>query len=138
MENKEKKAQEMYMEYQMVDQRIKKLQAQLESVTGQLMELDATSSGLDEFGKIKGEREILLPLSSGIFARARIKDTSELLVNVGANVIVRKDILSAKKLISGQMEEIKKVQKKMADEMEKMAAKAGELEMKLQEIVSKE
>ena len=136
MEDKEKKAQEMYMEFQMLDQHIKQMQKQLEMVTHQLIELNATSSSLDEFRKIGPGKEVFVPLSSGIFAKAGIKDTSEVLVNVGANVAVKKDIESTKRLIQSQMEEIRKIQKQMVDELEKLTSHAAQLEMKLQSFVS--
>lgn len=138
MDEKEKKAQEMYMEFQMLDQHIKQLQKQLEMMTHQLLELNATSNSLDEFKKIDSGKEIFVPLSSGIFATAGIRDTSEVLVNVGANVAVKKDVASAKKLVQDQMEEIKKIQKQMMEQLEKLTGHAAQLEMKLQEIVSKE
>ena len=135
-EDGQKKAQEMYMEFQMLDQHIKQLQKQLEIVTQQLFELTATSNSLDEFKKINAGSEVFVPLSSGILAKANIKDTSELLVNVGANVAVKKDVASAKKLIQSQVEEIKKIQRRMIDELEKMANHAAQLEVQLQGIVS--
>ena len=136
MDDKEKKAQEMYMEFQMLDQHIKQLQQQLEMVTHQLMELNSTSSSLDEFKKINQGKDLFVPLSSGIFARANIKDTSELLVNVGANVAVKKDVASTKLLIQNQLEEIRKIQKQMIDELEKLTSRAAQLEMQLQSMVS--
>ena len=136
MEDKEKKAQEMYMEFQMIDQHIKQLQKQLEMITTQLIELTATTNSLDEFKKISAGSNIFVPLSSGIFAAASIKDTSELLVNVGANVVVKKDIASAKKLIQNQIEELNKIQKQIINDLEKMTNNAAQLEMKLQSIMS--
>ncbi|MBI2659140.1 prefoldin subunit alpha [Candidatus Woesearchaeota archaeon] len=138
MEQKEKKVQEMYMEFKMLDNYIKQLQSQLEMVTHQLIELNSTNSSLNEFAKLDAGKEIFVPLSSGIFAKASIKDTSKLLVNVGANVAVKKDIESTKKLIEKQMEEIKKIQKQMANDLEKMTHHAAQLEMKLQGMASEE
>src|SRR3989338_11646392 len=138
MEQKEKKVQEMYMEFKMLDNYIKQLQSQLEMITHQLIELNATNSSLNEFAKLDAGKEIFVPLSSGIFAEASIKDTSKLLVNVGANVAVRKDIDSTKKLIEKQMEEIKKIQKQMVNDLEKMTHHAAQLEMKLQGMASEE
>ena len=135
-DEKEKKAQEVYMEYQMLEQHIKQLQKQIEAVTQQLMELTVTHNSLEEFKKIDAGKEILVPLSSGIFAKANVKDTSELLVNVGANVAVSKDIASTKKLIQSQIDEIKKIHKQMIEEFERMTNHAAQLEQKLQTIVS--
>ncbi|MBI2558437.1 prefoldin subunit alpha [Candidatus Woesearchaeota archaeon] len=136
MEDKEKKAQEMYLQFQAIEQNIKQLEKQLEVVTHQLMELSVTSSGLDELDTIKAGKDIFVPLSSGIFAKAVIKDTSELLVNVGANVIVKKDNVSTKRLIQNQVEEIRRIQKQIIDELEKMTGYAAQLEMQLQGILA--
>ena len=135
-EEKEKKVQEMYMEFKMLDQYIKQLQSQLEMITHQLIELNATNNSLNEFDKLSPGKEMFVPLSSGIFAKASIKDTSELLVNVGANVAVKKDVASTKKLIQKQMEEIKKIQKQMINDLEKMTNHAAQLERQLQGMVS--
>src|SRR3989338_5082550 len=116
MEDKEKQAQEMYMEYQ-------------------LMEAASTNSAIDELDKIKSGREIFVPISSGIFVKATIKDTSDLLVNVGAGAVVQKDRASAKKLIQNQIEEMKKIHERMVNELEKMAGRAGEIEQVLQKIM---
>ncbi|MBI1935642.1 prefoldin subunit alpha [Candidatus Woesearchaeota archaeon] len=134
-EEKQKKAQDMYMEFQALDQHIKQLQSQLEMITRQLFELRSTASALEELKAVKEGKEIFVPLSSGIFAKAAIKDTSELLVNVGANVVVQQDIAYAKKLIMSQVEEVGKVQKQMIENLEKTANRAAHLEMELQKIV---
>ena len=135
-EDKEKKVQEMYMEFQALDQRIKQIQKHLEVLTNQIMEMTGTGNSLDEINKMKKDRELLVPLSSGIFAKATLSDTTDLLVNVGANVVVTKNIASAKKLINGQVEEMKKLQRRMIEDLEKMAERAGNLEVQLQSMVS--
>lgn len=135
-EDKEKKAKEIYAEYQAIDQNIKQLQKQLEALTSQLMEMNSTRLSLEDLDKVKQGREIFVPINSGIFAKAIIRDTSELLVNVGAGVVVKKDITSTKKLIQNQIDEMKKVHQKMIAELEKMAANAAELEMQLQSMIS--
>jgi len=135
MEDKEKQAQEMYTEYQMLDQHIKKMQAQLEAITNQLMEAASTNNAIDELDKIKSGKEIFVPISSGIFVKATIKETSDLLVNVGAGAVVQKDRASAKKLIQNQIDEMKKIHERMVSELGKMAGRAGEIEQALQKIM---
>ena len=136
MTEKEQKTQEIYMEYKAIDEHIKQLQKQLEALTNHLVEIHSTNSSLEDLDKIKKGKEIFVPISSGIFAKGTINDTSELLVNVGANVVVTKDIASAKKLIQHQIDEMKKVHKRMLEELQNMAQKAAELEMQLQSLTS--
>ena len=137
-ENKEEKAREMFMEFQALEQHIKQLQKQLELVTSQMIDLTATNSSLDEFANVDIKKEVFVPLNSGIFAKASIINTQELLVNVGANVAVKKDVASTKKLISKQIDEIRKIQRQMIDELEKMTTRAAELEAIIQGLVSSE
>ena len=128
MDDAQKKAQEMYMEFHMLSQHIQQMQKQLEMITTQLMELKVTSNSLDEFKKLPAGRETLIPLSSGIFAKATLKDSKELLVNIGANVVVKKDIESTKELITKQFEDMKKFQKQLIEELEQKSAQAESLE----------
>ena len=136
MTEKENKTQEIYMEYKAIDEHIKQLQKQLEVLTSHLVEMHSTNSSLEDLDKIKKDREMFVPISSGIFAKGTINSTSELLVNVGANVVVSKDIASAKKLIQHQIDEMKKVHKRMMEELQNMAQKAAELEAQLQGMAS--
>ena len=138
MEQNEQKAQEMYMEYQMLDQHIKKMQSQIETITNQLMEATSTRHSLDELEKMKIGKEIFVPISSGIFVKGTINNTKDLLVNVGAGTVVQKDLSSAKILIQTQLDEMKKVHEKMASEIEKMAKRAAEIEQELQKIMPQE
>ena len=131
-EEKEQKAQRLYMEFQELDQHIKQVQKQIEMISSQLMEATVTRNSLEEFGKIETGKEIFVPVSSGIFAKAEIKSNSELLINIGANVVVQKNLDGAKKLIQGQIEEIKSAQKRIIEEYEKMTDKAAEMQSQLQ------
>ena len=131
----EAKAQEIYSEFQMLDQNIKHIQKQLESLTQQIIEMTSTTNGLDDLKKAEVGSEVLVPISSGIFAKASLKETNELLVNVGANVVVSKDIDSTKKLIETQIDSMKKMHKDLVMNLEEMTHKAGSLEMQMQSMM---
>ncbi|HLG24793.1 MAG TPA: prefoldin subunit alpha [Candidatus Nanoarchaeia archaeon] len=135
MNEPEKKAQQLYSEFQMIDANVKQLQRQLELATQQIMEISSTSQSLDEFEKIQSGKEILVPLSSGIFAKASIKDNSELLVNVGSNVVVSKDVASTKALLQKQLEEVRSVHSQMNNELEKMIHRATKIQVELSGLV---
>jgi len=124
----EQNLKEAYMEYQMIEQQTKQFHRQLEAVAQQLMEMNSTIISLEEFGKLKPQKEIFVPINSGIFAKARLENAEELLVNVGAGIVVAKDIPSTKKIISAQVEELKQVQKRMIEELESLASKAAQIE----------
>ena len=135
MEN-EKKAQELYMQLQMIQENAKQIYKQLQVAEGQLMELVMTSQSLDDFRQIKEKTEIFVPLNSGIFAKAELKKADELLVNVGANVVVKKDISSTKKLVERQVEQLRDIRERMVSDLKKLTTYGSGIEEELQKLVS--
>ena len=135
MEN-EKKAQELYMQLQMIQENAKQIYKQLQMAESQLMELVMTIQSLDEFRQINEKTEIFVPLNSGIFAKAELKKADELLVNVGANVAVKKDISSTKKLVERQLEQLRDIRERMASDLKKLTMQGGMIEEDLQKLVS--
>ncbi len=135
MENEET-LQKLYMEFQMLDQQIKHLEKQNESLASHLMELRATSQSLEEMEKVSNGTEILVPLSSGIYAKAELKDNSNFIVNVGANIALSKDTQSTKKIIEGQISEIKKLKESLMLQMRTQMQKAASLEEEIGKIAS--
>jgi len=133
---KEKKAQELYMQLQMIQENAKQIYKQLQVAEGQLMELVMTSQSLDDFRQIKEKTEIFVPLNSGIFAKAELKKADELLVNVGANVVVKKDISSTKKLVERQVEQLRDIRERMVSDLKKLTMQGGMIEEELQKLVS--
>lgn len=135
---KEKKAQEVYMQLQMIEQYIKNLQKQLEMIEVQFIELNMTTQSIEEFKKLKGGTEMLVPLNSGIFMKAELKDMQDLILNVGSNIMVKKNPESAKELIEKQIREISSVREKIAEELDKLMHHAEAYHSKLQKLVDEE
>ena len=136
MEENEEKMQKLYMEFQMLDQQIKHLEKQNESLASHLMELKATSQSLEDMGKVSNGTEILVPLSSGIYAKAELKDNNNFIVNVGANIALSKDVQSTKKIIESQISEIKKLKESLMLQMHTQMQKAASLEQEIEKIAS--
>jgi len=136
MKEKEEKLQKLYMEFQVLEQQIKQLEKQNTMLNNQLMELMMTNQGLEDTKKIKEGTEILTPLSSGIYAKAQLKDSKNLIVNVGSSITVVKDVNSAKKMIEDQIEEIKKLQENLVNQLQNQTMKAASLEQEINKIAS--
>ena len=132
----EKKLQEKYMEFKMLEQQITQVQKQVQALENQLTELVGVNESLEELKNVGDGTEILVPISNGIFTKAALKANEDLIVNVGANVAVNKKIPEAKKLIETQLVEIKKMHDHMNSELEKFAQKAAEVEKELSGMVS--
>lgn len=131
--NKEnqKKLQEKYIEFQIMDQQMKQIEKQIDAVSSQIQELAITSQSIDELSNVKTGTEIFVPLSKGIFTKAELKGSKEMLINVGSNTVVKKSVSDAKKFVEKQMEEITKVLQQLMAELQKMATKANAVEKEI-------
>lgn len=123
--------QKKYLEYQLIDQRIKQLQQQMQTAEQQLIEIMATLQSLDEFALLDEGSEILVPVNNGIFTKARLKKENKLLVNVGASVVVDKSIEDTKKLIEKQEQDMEKIRDQIAENINMLVEKATVLEKEL-------
>ena len=132
----EEKLQKLYLEFQMLSQHVKQLEERTAALNNQLMDLAATNHSLEDIKKAKPKTEILVPLSSGIYAKAELKDNKNFIVNVGSNVTTIKDIDSTKKLIETQIDEIKKLQERLVNELQNNTSKAAMLEEQINKIAS--
>ncbi len=134
-EEKQKEVQKTYLELQMLDQHIKQLQKQLESVNNQVQETDMVKEILDDIKDVKTGTEILVQVANGIFTKATIKNTQELIVNAGANIAVVKDVAQTKDMLTGQSVELQAVQIQMNDQLERMVHKAQALQESLRSMI---
>lgn len=123
--------QKKYLEYQLIDQRIKQMQQQMQTAEQQLIEIMATLQSLDEFALLDEGSEILVPVNNGIFTKARLKKENKLLVNVGASVVVDKSIEDTKKLIEKQEQDMEKIRDQIAENINMLVEKATVLEKEL-------
>ena len=136
MENKEKKLQELYIEFSTLDHNIKQMHKQMQVLEAQLAELIMGMQSMDELKKVKAGTEILVPISSGVYAKAELKDNENLIVNVGAQITVKKDIIDTKKIIEKQIEEMKKLQKQTVEELQHLATQAALIEKEMNKLSS--
>jgi|TARA_Y100000310_G_scaffold138289_2_gene137240 prefoldin alpha subunit len=123
--------QKAYMELQSIEQQSQQVQEQLQTLQQQLLGLNELSDNLEEFAKLKPGSEMFSALGSGIYISAELRNTDQVITNVGAGVAVKKSIPEAKKSIEKQIVDITDVQSKVQQNMQKMAARAQELQTQL-------
>lgn len=132
----EEKMQKLYLEFQMLEQQIKHLEKQSNTLKNHLLELISTTQSLEEIKNVEEKTEILVPISTGIYAKAELKDKNSFIVNVGANIAATKDLESTKKIISEQIKEISEVHENVAQELQRHLEKAASMEEEINKIAS--
>ncbi|MCF7871571.1 prefoldin subunit alpha [Candidatus Woesearchaeota archaeon] len=99
--NQEAIMQQLYQQYQQLNDHINKLNNAKE-------QLENTKQAIDEFEKIQGNEEILAPIANGIFINAKLLDSKKLKVNVGSDLVIDKTIDETRELLQKQEKEIDK------------------------------
>src|SRR3989338_10191476 len=110
--------QEKYMEYQVLEQQVKQVEEQNQTLQKQIEDLNSIKEAIESMEKTKIGSELFVPISAGIFVKAEIKENTELLVNVGDNVVVPKTTKDAEALVKKQHDEIKKYQERVKQNFE--------------------
>ena len=136
LEEKEKKLQKLYMQFQILEQHIKQMQQQAATLNAQLLDLISTTHSLDDLQNVKPGTEILVPISSGVYIKGELKDNKNLIVNVGANTTVRKSLDDTKKIVEMQAEEMKGLQKQALEELQRLTNQAAIIEREMNNLAS--
>ena len=123
--------QEKYMEYQVLEQQVKQVEEQNQTLQKQIEDLNSIKEAIESMEKTKIGSELFVPISAGIFVKAEIKENTELLVNVGDNVVVPKSIKDAIKLVEKQEQEILKYKETMANNHTMLILHQQQLEAEL-------
>ncbi len=131
-DEKQQKAQGIYVELQVLHQQVQQFQQQLHEIEQQVMSIARVQQYLNEFKDLKEGTEILVPLSSGIFATAQVKDNKNLKVNVGSDVVVSKNVDETNQLLAEQAKELIRAQNDFSEQLQELikVAKSKEDELR--------
>jgi prefoldin alpha subunit len=127
-----------YMQYKILDEKLKELREQLQMIEQQIIEVMSTVQTIDDYSKIKDNSEVLVPLANGIFVKAILKKEDKLLLNIGSSTVVDKSLEETKDLIEKQKTDLQAMHQKMTDNIQKLLQRASALEKELNNLVSKE
>ncbi len=137
-EEDDKFVKEKYMEMKYLDEQMKEVEKQDETLEDQINEVFVTKKALMDFKEVKIDTETLIPLANGIFAKSKIKDTKTLIVNVGNSVTTEKTVDETIALMDEQLDELDKYKAKMGENMEILTSKVREIEAVVDKRVQKD
>jgi prefoldin alpha subunit len=125
--------QRTFMEFQMIEQQLKKFQQQLGMVHQQEAELTILIENLENFKDVKPNSPAFAQIGPGIAVEATINDTKHVLVNAGSTTAVKKTIPEAQKMLVKQREDMKKASTAIEHEMKKLTERAQHIQQELQQ-----
>ncbi len=130
-----KEVKQKYMELQMMQHQMQQVQQQVQALEQQAGEMDIVQQALDEFAQSKAGSPAIVTLTPGLFVKAKLEETDSVLLNVGGGAVVQKSIPEAKKVISAQSTELRKLQEELAEQMQKITENAGKVQEELRKLI---
>lgn len=130
--------QRKYFEFQLLDQQLKQIQEQTFLIQQQIQELESLNANLDSISKTEKKSEILSPLGAGVFIKTELKENKEVLMNIGAKTAVLKTIPDAKKLITLQVNELKRIDMQLNEQLQQGALRASALQEEVEALAREE
>jgi len=125
---------EKLMQLQTMHEHLQQMQQHLQALEKQIQDLKVVHLSLGDLTNVKEGTEILVQLASGIFATAAIKDAQTLRVNVGNGVVVDKSLDDTRQILSGQVQELEKVQEDLHGQMAKTVIDFQSLQEELKKL----
>lgn len=130
--------QRKYFEFQLLDQQLKQIQEQIFLIQQQIQELESLNANLDSISKTEKKSEILSPLGAGVFIKTELKENKEVIMNIGAKTAVLKTIPDAKKLITLQVNELKRIDMQLNEQLQQGALRASALQEEVESLAREE
>ncbi len=122
--------QQVMLEIQLLHQRAKQVEAQIEAISKQVSEMHDIILSLEEIDK-SPEKEALLPVGRGIFLKSKIGNSKNVLLNIGSGIVVEKSIEETKELVKKQVEKLEEMKKRHSSEISSLS---GRIELLISEI----
>ncbi|MEM2123200.1 MAG: prefoldin subunit alpha [Candidatus Bathyarchaeia archaeon] len=134
----------IYVEYRILEDTAKILQARLELLNSALSEVLLASSTLKGLREVEGVGEALVPVGGGSFIRVKLAEIDKAIVGVGAGVCIEKGLEDAIHDFRGRQGDIERmiasVQEQLArvlNEMEERRKTLAAMTQKREDIVRK-
>ncbi len=135
MKEQPKELKEKYMELQMLQMQLQQVHKQVQALESQADEMDAVQEVLDDFSSSKVGSDMFVTLTPGLFVKAKLEANDHVLLNVGGGAVVQKNIPDAKKVISDQGIELRKLQEELAGQLRKLAERAELVQAELRKLI---
>ena len=111
------------------------IQQQIELIRASIAEVDALFNTLDDI-EGKDSIEAFVPVGAGSFVKGELKNTDEIIVSIGSGIAVKKDAEGARKILSGQKEELNNSMDKMLANLQQVTDVAGSLQVQAEQLAA--
>lgn len=134
MTTDEKRLQEKFVLYQLLQNRLEELKQQTAIIERRFLEIETTKYALNEVKNLKTDNEILIPLGSGCYTHGKITDSDKLLVDLGAGAFVNKTVVDAEQFFESKKQELSKASKDLQVEINNVVNSSNEIGLEIQKL----
>jgi len=120
------------MTLQILKQQLTAMAEEKSALASKIDEISMTTEALKKLESIKKGEEIWSTMGSGAFVRSDIKDTDNVLVAAGAGIVVKETRQRGIEILSGRLDELRKIDEQLAVEITKFGTQVQRLELQLQ------
>ena len=124
---KKEDIQSKIIEMQVIENKLKQLDQQLNLVDQQLVEDTKLESNLKDL-EDKPKSEAIFPLGGGIFARGSLDKPDKVLVSVGSGILIEKSIKDGLKTLDKRKNRLVEAKEELGNHVKKLLNSMGELE----------
>jgi prefoldin alpha subunit len=116
----EMKSQELFMQFNMFQQKSKQIEEQIQTIERQISEFNVLKKSVKDFSENK-EEEFIAPLGNGIFVSAKPTQDKRFYVGIGSDILVKRDQKQSEEIISKQIKKLEEIRKGLFDELDKIS-----------------
>jgi prefoldin alpha subunit len=131
----QEKLQEKFMLFQLMEKQLETLSQHKSMVEARMVEIDTTTSAVDEIKGLGKDNETLVPLGSGLYIKARLMGDT-VLAELGASVMKEKGFNGAVAFLKGRRAELEKASNQIDDQISEISKSLNELGPELQAMAS--
>ncbi|MHA1144316.1 MAG: prefoldin subunit alpha [Candidatus Helarchaeota archaeon] len=125
------------MQIQFYEGQLQNLQSQLQLLQSTILSLENVSFTIENLDGVEPGQEVLLPIGKIARIRAKVLDPKHVILNVGASVFIEQGSKEASENISVKIEEIKKAQTTIQQNMEQIFKQIEQLRPRFNELYQK-
>ena len=135
MVNEQEKTQQKMMQFQLMQNQLEAVRAQLQQLVSRAEELSVTKLTLENLN-ISKSSEAFIPLGSGNFIKGKVEDSKSVLVSVGGSAAIKKTKEEAVKIVDDKIEKIQDQLNEMAGAEQQIVVELTRLQPEIQALMA--
>jgi prefoldin alpha subunit len=127
----QKEMEKAVMEFNLFGAKLQEMEQQLQAIEKFILELQTTSSSLEELKGTDMNQETLSPIGQGIFVKSKLQDNKEVMMEIGAKVFAKKTVDEARVLLDKKALNFMALRERLSEQMEAVVHKMQKIESSL-------